>query len=67
MALLYCGSFQMFKTKWRVVTDGYLGYEVQFRHWWMPFFCQYGINTYSSVEKAIAAITRYKKKVVYQE
>lgn len=74
MALLYCGSFQMFKTKWRVVIDEYNGYEVQFRYWWMPFYMQYGINTHQSVEMAIATIARYKEeiarhkqKVVYQE
>lgn len=67
MALLYCGSFQMFKTKWRVVMDGYCGYEVQFRYWWMPFYMQYGINSHPSLGMAVDAIAGYKKKVVYQE
>lgn len=28
----------MFKTKYRIIKDNYLGYEAQYKKWWMPFW-----------------------------
>lgn len=43
----------MFKTKYRVVTDNYLGYEAQFRDWWSPTWLQCnGTNTSATLDKA---------------
>lgn len=38
--------------KYRIVTDEYLGFEVQVRRWWWPFWVGAGINTHASVEGA---------------
>jgi hypothetical protein len=39
--------------KYRIVKDGYCGFEAQFRPRWWPFWLQcYGINTNTSVEIA---------------
>lgn len=48
----------MFKTQYRVVTDNYAGYEVQYKPWWWPFWRQvdgpgkYKVNTFISLEAA---------------
>lgn len=42
----------MFQNEYRVVNDGYAGFEVQIRRWWFPIWLQVGINTHSSFEKA---------------
>jgi len=56
----------MFKTKWRIVTDNYCGFEVQYRWWWFPVWRQAGfVNTFSTVESALSYIERVKRKVVY--
>ena len=41
-----------FKTKYRIVTDAYCGYEVQCKMWWIPFWFQPSINTHFSIESA---------------
>ena len=39
--------------EYRIVTDGYAGFEVQKRNWWFPIWRQVGFcNTHTSVEKA---------------
>jgi hypothetical protein len=30
--------------QYRIVRDGYLGFEVQWRRWWAPFWRQCGLN-----------------------
>ena len=58
----------MFKTKYRIVTDAYLGYEVQFRVWFFPFYLQCnGSNTHPSLEAAKAYLGKQKTKIVYSE
>ena len=58
----------MFKTKWRIVTDKYCGFEVQYKRWWFPLWRQVGgVNTFSTVEAALVFLERVKKKVVYIE
>lgn len=51
--------------KYRIVRDGYAGYEVQRKRWWFPFWMQAGINTWRTVEQAKAHIDRLKSPVVY--
>lgn len=46
-----------FKRRYRIVFDNYLGYEVQSRIWWFPFWleCRSRIgvsNTHHTIEKA---------------
>lgn len=56
--------------KYRIVKDSYLGYEVQVKYRWWPFWIMIdGGNTYSSVEHAKAAIKQHKVSggIVYSE
>lgn len=57
----------MFKTKWRIRTDSYLGYEVQKKLWFWPFWYMPVSNTYQSLPVAKAALNSMKKAVVYVE
>jgi len=61
----------MFKIKYRIVTDSYLGYEAQYKKWWMikwrqipvlplNLFLQGGINTSSTRSKAQEYIDWHK-------
>lgn len=61
----------MFKTKWRIVTDDYAGYEVQYRWWWCPFWVQAGergkmTNTWPSIESAKKFLIAKSQGVVYE-
>lgn len=52
-----------FKRRYRIVKDDYLGYEVQSRIWWFPFWLEcrsrIGIsNTHPTIEKAKEFIYR---------
>lgn len=39
--------------EYRIVRDNYLGYEVQHRTWWWPFWRETGFcNTHATVERA---------------
>lgn len=41
--------------EYRIVADSYLGFEVQIRRWWWPFWAEVGLcNTHSTLEKAEA-------------
>lgn len=43
------------KARYRIVRDGYAGYEVQAWRWWLPFWTQVGFcNTWLSIEQAEA-------------
>lgn len=65
------------KTKYRIVTDNYAGYEVQVKRWWFPFWVQCTMggsncNTHVSIEAAKRYIKSHKeqgktKKAVYSE
>jgi hypothetical protein len=55
-----------FKTKYRIVTDNYAGFEAQFKHWYSLFWSQCnGTNTSASAERARIVIdehcNRHKK------
>ena len=50
-----------FKTKYRVVTDNYLGYEAQYRPWFLPFWQQLNrTNTRSTIEEALELCKTFK-------
>lgn len=56
----------MFKRKYRIVRDGYLGYEVQFKPWWLPIWVQaWGeigpSNTHISLEEAEKFANRHRE------
>lgn len=56
----------MLKTKWRIVTDAYAGYEVQCKQWWWPFWYQHGFaNTHPTIERANRYIAKHTKRVVW--
>lgn len=59
---------KFFETKYRVVIDKYLGYEAQFKYWWMPIYFQIGgCNTFPDMESAKSLCKRHlKPKVVWQ-
>ena len=45
---------------YRIVTDKYLGFEVQSRRWWSPFWNQVdGCNTHWSIEIAEEFLRQY--------
>lgn len=51
--------------RYRIVTDRYAGYEVQWRWKWLPIWWQAGgTNTFLSVENAEKYAERCKKRVV---
>ena len=54
------------KTKYRIVTDAYAGYEAQVKHWYFPFWLQInGVNTNISIEQVKALIANNRNKVVW--
>lgn len=54
---------RLFRTRYRIVTDKYLGFEAQYRYWWSPLWLQVGFsNTHSSEREAIDFIKRKIKK-----
>jgi hypothetical protein len=57
----------MFKTRYRIVTDSYAGYEAQVRYWWFPFWVQltdtfHRTNTHSYVADAEALIQKHIRR-----
>ena len=66
MVMIQClwGVDMAIKTRYRIVTDDYNGYEAQVKHWFFPFFW-FEINqsnTSTTIEKAEAVIEKYKFK-----
>lgn len=65
------------KNQYRISTDHWLGYEVQVKRWWFPFWMQccgkYGMstNTFSSLEEAKNHIHQMRNginsKIVWRE
>lgn len=53
--------------KYRIVRDGYAGYEVQTWRLWFPFWIQGRTNTHISLESAKKYLQGLKKPVVYYE
>ena len=56
----------MFKARYRIATDEYKGYEVQFKPWYSPFYRQIGdpvdtpSNTNSTIDDAEWLIKAHK-------
>ena len=49
------------KTRYRIATDNYAGYEIQVWHWWLPFWIDmwsFG-NTFRTVEDAEKWLEKY--------
>ncbi len=64
----------LFKKRYRIITDTYSGYEVQYKYPLWPFWIQapsnnHCTNTHSTLEKAKVFLAEYKNKkgVVYYE
>lgn len=53
-----------FRKRARVVTDTYLGYEVQVWRWWFPMWVQPRANTHFTEAAAEACAKRQFKRVV---
>lgn len=53
-----------FKPKYRIVVDDALGYEVQIKRWFFPFWLQVSCNTHSSIEAAEDFARRHAREVV---
>lgn len=67
---------KLFKSKYRIISDNYLGFEVQKKFWFLPYWFQVdregkvhlvSTNTFPSLEKAKQAIENMKNPVVYIE
>ena len=52
----------MFKKRYRIVTDRYLGYEVQVKNWWWPWWVMPFTNTQHTIERAKELVDRLKEK-----
>lgn len=58
----------IFRTRYRVVTDAYLGFQADYRYWWMPFYMQVkGTNTWYSLEEALVFLSKAQYKVVWRD
>lgn len=52
-------------SEYRIVRDKFLGFEVQHRTWWWPFWRQTDfVNTHASVEEAEKFARRHASPVV---
>lgn len=55
----------MFKTRYRIVKDNYLGFEVQHWRWWWPTWTRCGwSNTHQSLERAERWLRGHRGEVV---
>jgi len=52
------------KPRYRIVTDCYLGYQVEYWRWWWPFWVMPGVNTFRTLEGAENYIRYHSKQVV---
>ncbi len=64
----------LFKKRYRIITDTYSGYEVQYKYPLWPFWIEasapgYSTNTHSTIEKAKVFLAEHKttKGVVYYD
>ena len=63
----------LFKKRYRIVTDSHAGYEVQYKYPWWPFWIQasspgYCTNTHSSIKRAKVFLAKLKNiEVVYYD
>lgn len=51
----------VFKNKYRIVTDNYAGFEVQIKYWWWFGWHLTERNTFFTVERAKKYINLHKK------
>lgn len=57
----------LFKTKYRIVSDNYQGFEAQFRYWWWFWMAIGGLNSRPSLEGSKKLVERHKNCVVWKE
>ena len=57
---------KIFRVKYRVVTDDWLGYEVQKKLWYFPFWYIIGVNTHRTIYDAENFIEEHKKKKAFK-
>ena len=63
----------LFRTRYRIITDNCAGFEVQYKYPWWPFWIQtgnngYPVNTHKTLEQAKKFIVQVKSRgVVYYE
>ena len=62
----------LFKKRYRIVTDSYAGYEVQYKYPWWPFWIQapsrgHATNTHITLERAKVFLAEFKNGGVYYE
>lgn len=56
-------TMKFFKTKYRIITDKYAGYEAQMKYWYWPFWVMvYGCNTNCSIEQAEKLIQAHRRE-----
>ena len=56
----------MFKTKYRIVTDTFCGYEAQYKLWWFPFWLQcFYVNSKYTLDDSILVANYHKKGLTY--
>lgn len=56
-------TMKLFKTKYRIVTDKYAGYEAQVKYWYWPFWVMlYGCNTSLTIERAEGLIQTHRRE-----
>jgi hypothetical protein len=64
----------MFKTKWRIVTDKYNGYEIQKKFWWFPIWFQVGsydgsligTNSFTTLDSASQAMRKFAEQSAFK-
>lgn len=57
-------EYRQMKNRYRIVQDNFMGYEVQIRRWWWPFWQEWGHNTFHTIEKAEAWAKSRKQPIV---
>lgn len=55
---------KMTKRKWRIVPDNFLGYEVQHKNWYWPFWVMHKANTHKTKESARVYIKQWNTNEV---
>jgi hypothetical protein len=58
----------IFRTRYRIVRDGYAGYAAEFRWFWCPFWFEcFFVNTRSSLERAKEVVEAHRGKTVWDD
>tara|TARA_R110002020_G_scaffold60135_1_gene163252 strand:+ start:162 stop:362 length:201 start_codon:yes stop_codon:yes gene_type:complete len=52
----------IFRVRYRIVTDEFCGFEAQKKVWYFPFWMEIGTNTYYTIEDAESFIGKHKER-----